>query len=195
MDHAVPAQAASAWAVPYTATYDALGERFRPFFRRMEAGAVERELGRILPHEPIRWLKEAGFGAVRIPENEGGLGATLPELFALLIELAEADSNVPQALRAHFGAVEDTLNARDLGRRARWLPRFAAGELVGSGFSESADNKPGSLETTLVADGDRLLLNGTKFYSTGALFADWINFGAVQDGEVVSGLVSATGPG
>jgi alkylation response protein AidB-like acyl-CoA dehydrogenase len=195
MDHAVPTQATSAWAAPYTATYAALAERFRPIFRRIEAGAVERELGRILPHEPIRWLKEAGFGAVRIPENEGGLGATLPELFALLIELAEADSNVPQALRAHFGAVEDTLNARDLGRRARWLPRFVAGELVGSGFSESANNKLGSFETTLVADGDRLLLNGTKFYSTGALFADWINFGAVQDGEVVSGLVSATGPG
>jgi alkylation response protein AidB-like acyl-CoA dehydrogenase len=195
MDHAFPMQAASAWAAPYTAGYAALAERFRPIFRRIEAGAVERELGRILPHEPIRWLKEAGFGAVRIPANEGGLGATLPELFALLIELAEADSNVPQALRAHLGAVEDSLNARDLGRRARWLPRFVAGELVGSGFSESANNKLGSFETTLVADGDRLLLNGTKFYSTGALFADWINFGAVQDGEVVSGLVSARAPG
>jgi alkylation response protein AidB-like acyl-CoA dehydrogenase len=200
MNHSAPLSApqniaASAWASPCTATYDALAARFRPIFQRIAAGAVQRETDRILPYDPIIWLKEAGFGAVRIPREDGGLGATLPELFALLIELAEADSNVPQALRAHLGAVEDTLNADNRDRLARWLPRFVAGQLVGSGLSESGTNTLGTFDTTLTADGDRRLLNGTKFYSTGTLFADWINFGAMQDGEIVTGLVSATAAG
>lgn len=188
-------QADTAWAAPQSPGYDALAARFRPIFRRIATDALHREANRILPYEPILWLKEAGFGALRIPQAFGGLGSTLPDLFGLLIELAEADSNVPQALRAHFGSVEDVLAAGTPQRQARWLRRFAAGELVGSGFSESSGNMVGSFGTTLVPDGDRFRLNGTKYYSTGTLFADWINFGADKDGEVVNGLVSASAPG
>ena len=82
--------------------YAALAATFRPIFARIAEGAVERETTRTLPTEPIRWLKEAGFGTLRIPQDQGGFGATLPQLFQLLTELAEADSNLPQALRAHL---------------------------------------------------------------------------------------------
>ena len=97
--------------------YQALAERFRPVFQRIAEGAVEREQTRALPYEPIQWLKQAGFGAVRVPVEYGGGGASLPQLFELLIELAEADSNVPQALRGHFAFAEDRLNAApEIGR-------------------------------------------------------------------------------
>jgi alkylation response protein AidB-like acyl-CoA dehydrogenase len=46
--------------------------KFRPLFQRIEAGTLEREKNRILPHEQIQWLKEAGFGAVRVPKAFGG---------------------------------------------------------------------------------------------------------------------------
>ncbi|HVE21281.1 MAG TPA: acyl-CoA dehydrogenase family protein [Acidocella sp.] len=183
------------WAAPRSRSYELLAERFQPIFRRIREGALQRETDRTLPYQPIRWLRDAGFGAVRIAAEDGGGGATLPELFALLTELAVADSNVTQALRAHFGVVEDILSAGDASRRARWLPRFVAGDLVGSAFSEGGGNQVGSFGTILVQDGARYLLNGTKYYSTGALFADWVNFGAVLDGEVVSGLALATDPG
>lgn len=68
--------------------YDALAAAFRPIFTRIAQGAAEREQQRILPDEPIRWLKEAGFGTLRIPREKGGWGASLPQLSALLIELA-----------------------------------------------------------------------------------------------------------
>jgi alkylation response protein AidB-like acyl-CoA dehydrogenase len=185
----------TAWARPNTSSYEALAERFRPIFRRIAVDAILREAERILPHEPIAWLKEAGFGTVRIPVAEGGLGATLPELFGLLIELSVADSNVTQALRAHFGAVEDIIAAATPERRARWIARFIKGELVGSALSEASGNTLGSFATTLRDEGDILRLSGTKFYSTGTLYADWINFAAEKDGEVLSGLVSATAEG
>ncbi len=184
------------WAVPRTTRYEAAATRLRPIFRKIEAGSVDREVGRSLPYEQIGWLKAAGFGALRIPAEDGGEGLTLPELVGLMTELAEADSNIPQALRAHFGAVEDVLSSRDASRRARWITRFAAGELVGSALSEAGDNALGALSTTLTgSDVTGYVLNGTKYYSTGALYADWVNFGAMKDGELVSGFVSTSAPG
>lgn len=41
----------------------------------------------------------------------------------------------------------------------------------------SIDRRPGgigSFNTSLVDDGDGFRLNGTKYYSTGALYADWV---------------------
>src|SRR5262245_7183271 len=68
--------------------YDALASRFRPIFERIAAGTAERERRRELPHDAIGWLKAAGFGAVRLPVRDGGAGASLPQLFRLLTELA-----------------------------------------------------------------------------------------------------------
>jgi alkylation response protein AidB-like acyl-CoA dehydrogenase len=90
------------WGAAPSRRYDDLAAPFRPVFRRIREGATQRECDRVLPFEQIQWLKDAGFGAVRLPEEYGGRGATLPELFALLAELAEADSNLTQALRVHF---------------------------------------------------------------------------------------------
>lgn len=67
--------------------YEQLAATFRPIFARIAQGAAAREQNRILPDEQIRWLKEAGFGTVRIPREKGGWGASLPQLIALLIEL------------------------------------------------------------------------------------------------------------
>ncbi len=152
-----------------------LASRFRPIFARIAEGAVAREGGRQLAHEPIRWLKEAGFGTLRIPVREGGFGATLPQLFRLLTELAEADSNLPQALRAHFAFVEDRLNQPDSEERQRWFARFRDGELVGSGWSETGNMKLGEVLTRVSPADNGWLLEGEKFYSTGTLYADWID--------------------
>lgn len=58
--------------------YDAeLRSVFRPIFARIAEGNVGRERNRILPHEQVRWLNEAGFGTLRIPAEQGGFGASL----------------------------------------------------------------------------------------------------------------------
>lgn len=157
------------------ADYAALAARFRPVFARIAEGAAEREVNRTLPLEPIRWLKEAGFGTLRIPQAQGGFGATLPQLFHLLTELAEADSNLPQALRAHFAFVEDRLNQPDSEERQRWFRRFHDGELVGSGWTEIGNLKLGEVITRVTPSEKGWLISGEKFYSTGTLYADWID--------------------
>ncbi len=177
--------------------YEQLAATFRPIFARIAQGAAAREQNRILPDEQIRWLKEAGFGTVRIPREKGGWGASLPQLIALLIELAQADSNLPQALRAHFAFVEDRLNQPDSPARDRWFRRFLDGELVGSGWTEIGAVKLGEVFTRVTPVGGGWQLDGEKFYSTGTLFADWIDVFARRSdnqGDVIA-LVSTSQPG
>jgi len=177
--------------------YAALTARFRPIFARIAEGAVERERTRTLPFEPIKWLKQAGFGAVRVPVEFGGAGASLPQLFQLLIELAAADSNVTQALRGHFAFVEDRLNAQAFSPQNAWFERFVAGELVGNAWTEVGDVKIGQVITRISRQGEQWVANGTKFYSTGSLFADWIDLYAQRDdtGADVIAAVRVQQPG
>ncbi|WKB55894.1 acyl-CoA dehydrogenase family protein [Eleftheria terrae] len=154
---------------------EALAQRLRPVFQRIAEGALQRERDRQLPREPIAWLKEAGFGAVRVPREHGGAGASLPQLVQLLIELAEADSNIVQALRGHFAFVEDRLNAAPGPQRTVWFERFVKGDLVGNAWTEVGDVQVGDVITKVSRKDGRWVVDGRKYYSTGSIFADWVD--------------------
>ena len=189
-------QISSGWGEGPSARYEALAGRYRELFARIRAGAIEREVSRGLPREAIAELTRTGFTALRVPEAHGGAGATLPELFNLLIELGEADSNVVQAIRAHLGFVEHVLNSPRTEWREGWLRRLGNGTLVGPARSEAGDVEQGRYATHLSQRNGRWRLNGTKFYSTGALYADWIDVGAIgPDGTVQVALVPRAAPG
>ncbi len=174
-------------------TDEALSARFRPLFDRIAAGASEREREHRLPTAEIRELAAAGFGALRVPVAFGGAGATLPQLFRLLTELAAADSNIPQALRGHFALVEDRLVARS-GPRDVWLERFGRGEIAGNSWTEVGSVQIGDVVTKVTPDpAGGFRITGQKYYSTGSIFADWIDTYAerTDTGERVIAIVDA----
>ena len=162
--------------------YEQVAAKFRPLFQRIEAGTLEREKNRILPHEQIQWLKEAGFGAVRVPKAFGGGGVSQKQLFQLLIELAKADSNVVQALRGHFAFVEDRLNAHKTEDQTVWFQHFVKGDLVGNAWTEIGKVEIGDVGTRVTENKQgQLVVNGQKYYSTGTIFADWIDLFALDE--------------
>lgn len=168
-----------------------LREKYRPVFQRIAEGIVERESSRTLPYEQITWLKESGFTAVRVPRRFGGDEASLPDLFALLIELATADPHIPQALRGHFAFVEDQLNREPSAARDEWLERFAAGEIVGNAVTEIGSVTLGDTRTRVIQENDGLVVTGSKFYTTGSIFSEWIDVFALDPAGVeVAALVS-----
>jgi alkylation response protein AidB-like acyl-CoA dehydrogenase len=180
--------------------YETLANRFRPIFARIAEGASAREQDHQLPFEEIRELTKAGFGALRVPVSDGGFGASLPQLFRLLTELAAADSNIPQALRGHFAFAEDRLVSTGA-QRAVWLERFAKGEIAGNSWTEVGAVKIGDVITKVSPDPKSTTggfrINGTKYYSTGSIFADWIDtFAQRTDNDVkVIAVVDAHQPG
>ncbi|MDB5712921.1 MAG: Acyl-CoA dehydrogenase type 2 domain [Sphingomonadales bacterium] len=182
-------QIGQGWGQGPSARYEELAAPFRPIFRRIREDAVVRDGERRLPFEELSWLKDAGFTTLRVPTEFGGYGVTLPELFNLLIELAEADPNITNILRPHIGVTEDLLNSTNEAHRTTWLKRIAAHETFGNGFSETVGNV-GVVSTSLVRDGEKWRLDGKKYYTTGTLFADWINLGAIdENGESTGGII------
>lgn len=165
---------------PYP-SYAHLTERFRPVFARIAAGTSQRESDRALPYEPVQWLREAGFGALRVPAALGGLGASVEQLFDLLMELGEADANLPQILRAHFGFIERLYAEIEPALQTQWLQRAADGVIYGNATTELGEGPLGTLKTTLTPLDRAWVLDGDKYYSTGTLYADWIAVTAQRD--------------
>jgi alkylation response protein AidB-like acyl-CoA dehydrogenase len=179
-----------------TAALPELRARFTQVFAAIADGNVARERDRTLPHEQVRWLNDAGFGTLRIPEDRGGLGASLEQTFALLAELGEADANVAHIWRNHLAFVEDRLNAPVSDAGDTWIKRFLAGAFVGGGWTEANNRTLANLASTVTVEDDHWVVSGAKYYATGSLYADWLDvLGRGDDGALWTALVRADDPG
>jgi alkylation response protein AidB-like acyl-CoA dehydrogenase len=179
-----------------TADDEELRSTFRPVFDRVAEANLEREQGRVFPHEQVRWLNDAGFGTLRIPEGHGGFGASLEQTFLLLADLGEADANVSHIWRNHLAFVEDRLNAPVSDTNDTWIKRFLAGAFVGGGWTEANNVTLANLVTTVTEEDDHWVVTGAKYYATGSLYADWLDvLGRGDNGELLTALVRADDPG
>ncbi len=183
------------WPHVPTEDFEPLAERFRHVFNEIRQGAVTRDRDRSLPHDAVALLRKSGFGALRVPKQFGGFGTSLTTLFALLTELSEADSNLTQILRGHFGFVEIVLDHADKEWSRRWLEAAGKGTLFAPAHTEPGASRHGSFSTVVTGEGESLELNGTKYYTTGALYVDWIHVTANRGETVVTVLVPTNGKG
>jgi alkylation response protein AidB-like acyl-CoA dehydrogenase len=159
---------------------------------RIGSGAKDRDLNDENPFDQVVALKRAGFGALRLPPEQGGSGFSVPQLFSTVIDVARADPIVAHIFRTHFWFVEERLRTATDARAARWLHEVAAGKIVGNAFSEKGSHAVGSLvfNTRLLPDGSGgYRLDGEKFYSTGTLFSDYLTVTATTDHDSVATVV------
>ncbi|MGE8499768.1 MAG: acyl-CoA dehydrogenase family protein [Pseudomonas sp.] len=146
------------------------------------SGAAERERQRELPHQPIRELAADRLLTWRIPQAYGGSGASVREVIAFVIDLAAVDSNIAQALRPSFSFIEGLLVRGSEEERERWFPRYLAGDVFGNaGWEIGGAN--GAVSARIVRDGEHFRATGSKYYSTGSLYADWVSAVALDDNE------------
>lgn len=167
-------------------------DRFAAFLERVAAGAVDRERDRRLLFDEVAELRALGFGALRVPAAHGGEDLAFPEVIERVIRLSAADASLGHLWRGHIAFVEDL---RAQGGRAddRWWRRILAGGLVGNAQSERQSTA--RLDTRIDRVGGTLLLTGTKYYTTGSIYADWIHLAALDGDERVAVTVAASHPG
>ncbi|MBL8562737.1 MAG: SfnB family sulfur acquisition oxidoreductase [Gemmobacter sp.] len=136
--------------------------------------AAERDRDRILPWREIEAFTASGLGALLIPRAYGGPGLgyeTLAEVFEIL---STADSSVGQIPQNHFGVLQLVLEAGTEAQKRRWFGDVLAGHRIGNAGPEKGRQPVNQNRTGLTETPQGLRLNGTRFYSTGALFAHWI---------------------
>ncbi len=159
-------------------------------------GASERERDQTPPHEQIDLIRSSRLGALRLPRDNGGAGASVRDLYRVLVALAAADANVAHILRSHFCLVEQILRLPDVD--PRWRQEVAAGSIFAGAATELGPGALGGIApgTTLTREGDSYRLDGTKYYSTGSLYSDWLMLTATDEaGELAIALVPANRDG
>lgn len=154
--------------------YESLSCRFGPFFAEVARGERAREAGRHLPFAAFELLRAEGIGRITLPRSSGGEGANQQDALRLLMDLAAADANIAHLLRSHLVFVQHVLTQPDERVRSHWMERIAGGDLAGSAISERGGAALGENSTTVWADGEgSLRISGSKYYTTGTIFATW----------------------
>jgi alkylation response protein AidB-like acyl-CoA dehydrogenase len=176
-------------AEPPAADVATLFERLKLLLPEIAAGAAQRERDRELPFALVRRIAEAGLLTVRIPKAYGGPGGSVRDAIRVIVEIASVDSNIAQALRPNYGFIDSLLFNTNEHERDRWFPRLLAGQIMGNAGLERG-GAHGAVTSRLERDGDHFTANGSKYYSTGALFADWVTSIALnEDGKETSFVV------
>lgn len=138
-----------------------------------EAGA--RDAHRALPHEQVRALKESGLLAVTVPAEYGGLDVPVSVLAEVLRLIAHGDPSIGQIPHSHFTFLEALrLQGTPEEQQAYFYGLVLDGALFANAQSERGPHPVDVDTTTLAPSGPGYVLDGRKYYSTGALFADWL---------------------
>ena len=141
---------------------------------RLATDAAQRDRERRLPHEEIEWFSQSGLWAITVPKVYGGAGVSFVTLTEVIKIVAAADPSLGQLPQNHFGLV-DVISLTGTEEQKRYFfAQIVSGKRFGNGFSEKGTKHVLDLKTRVRRDGDEYVVDGTKFYSTGALFAHFV---------------------
>lgn len=173
---------------------DALAQTVQRFVRERLLPAEARvEEEDAIPSELIDEMRELGLFGLSIPEEFGGLGLTMEEEVTVAFELGYTSPAFRSVIGTNNGIGSQGIVADGTpAQKAYWLPRMAAGEVIGSFALTEPDvgSDAGSVRTTAVRVGDHYVLNGTKRYITNAPVADVFTVMARTGGPGASGVTA-----
>lgn len=162
-------------------------------------GASERDRDRELPWDLLERWSESGLGAITVPRAYGGAAvsnATVAEVFVVLCRADPAFGQIPQN---HFGLLGLLHELGTDAQKQRFYAEVLAGQRLGNAGPERRSADAPTIAqgaTRLHRTPDGLRLTGTRFYSTGALFAHRVPTRALDDqGRPVQPWVPRTAPG
>ncbi|MDR3516708.1 MAG: SfnB family sulfur acquisition oxidoreductase [Azospirillaceae bacterium] len=138
-------------------------------------GASDRDRDAVLALDEIALFSQSGLWAITVPKDYGGAGVSAVTLAEVTAIIAAADASIGQIPQNHWYIVEALRLAGTPAQKAFFFGRVLEGDRIGNAFTEIGTRTPVDFKTTITrqADGTRVI-EGQKFYSTGALYAHWI---------------------
>ncbi|EIJ82038.1 acyl-CoA dehydrogenase [Bacillus methanolicus PB1] len=126
------------------------------------------------PRESLKAIAEAGFGAVTISVEDGGLGAGLTGFAVLAESFAQYCASSTMCWVMHTAAVQTLYSAGSNEQRQRYIPGVLKGEIGALAFSEPATGSHfWNVVSSAPRRGNGYLLNAEKSFVTSAGEADW----------------------
>ncbi|WP_447648816.1 SfnB family sulfur acquisition oxidoreductase [Pseudomonas abietaniphila] len=156
------------------ATARALAETFK-----QQSALRDRE--RRLPHIELEQFSRSGLWGISVPKTFGGAGVSSVTLAEVIRIISAADGSLGQIPQNHFYALEVLRVNGSPEQQKRLYAEVLAGQRFGNALAELGTKTAHDRTTRLSRDGQGWRINGRKFYSTGALYAQRIPTSVIDD--------------
>jgi glutaryl-CoA dehydrogenase len=148
------------------------------------------------PKQLLKGLAETGAFGPTIPEEYGGSGLDYIAYGIMMQEIERGDSGIRSTASVQGSLVMYPIFAfGSEEQKKKYLPKLASGELMGAfGLTEpDFGSNPSGMQTNIKAEGDHVILNGSKMWISNAPFADMAVVWAKDEQEEVKGLIVERG--
>ena len=144
-------------------------------------GSAARDRERIWPVEQLDAFSQSGLWSINVPKAFGGPEVSYATLAKVVEIISEADSSIGQISQNHLGVVAAIRTVSDPAQQKLLFGEILKGTRFGNAFSEFGSKRAVDFETKFTDHGDHIVVNGRKFYSSGALLAHKVPIVALDD--------------
>lgn len=159
--------------------------------------ATEHDRKEIFDTGAFEGLGELGYFSLPFPEHVGGMNACFTYQVAALESIAKADAGLALGCAIHGTCTDGIISYGSDELIESYVPSLVSGEEMAcfclSEQGGGSDAK--EMETTYRKEGDRYLLNGTKYWITNGLSADtyFVLAGKEEEPEQISAFLVRKG--
>jgi SfnB family sulfur acquisition oxidoreductase len=148
---------------------------------RFAAGASARDRNRERPLVELDAFSQSGLWSINVPKGFGGPELSYVTLVKVIEIISAADPSLGQIPQNHLGVVAAIRTVSDQAQQKLLFDEVLKGTRFGNAFSEFGSKRAADFETKFADAGDHVVVNGRKFYSTGALLAHLVPIVALDE--------------
>jgi SfnB family sulfur acquisition oxidoreductase len=162
---------------------------------KLAQGAALRDREGLLPLAEVDLYSQSGIWSILIPKRYGGPGLSHATLAKAISIVASGDPAVAQIAQNHL-AITDLVDLDATDEEKTLVFGWSlAGLRFGNAFSEFGGKNVVDFQTRVRFEGDTALVNGEKFYTTGALLSHIVPIVSVGEDGVYLVFADRETPG
>ncbi len=138
---------------------------------RFAAEASVRDRDRRLPVPELDEFAASGLWGITVPKAYGGAGVSYVTVAEVIKIISAADSSLGQIPQNHLGVLNGLLLTGTEEQKRHYFQKVLDGTRFGNAFSEAKSKNVTAFQTRIRFEAEHAVVDGEKFYCTGALFA------------------------
>jgi SfnB family sulfur acquisition oxidoreductase len=159
-----------------------------------EASIRDRE--RRLPLKELDEFSQSGLWGINVPRAYGGAEVSYVTVAEVIKIVSAADPSIGQIPQNHLAVLDMIRLSADEDQKRFFFAEALRGVRLGNAFVESGSKTAGDFQTRIARGADGFVVNGRKFYCSGALLAHLVPVAAVDEtGKLFLAIVERGAPG